>query len=150
MVAKAIVDEFLAQPVIAVVGVSQNPNKFGRIVYKDMKHKGYHVLGVNPKLESVIGDPCYPSLEALPEKPGAVVTVVQPSVTEEIVKECARLGIQRVWMQQGSESPAAIQFCQQNGIQVVHGECIMMFTRPVQFPHSLHRIFNKVTGKLPK
>jgi len=53
-----------------------------------------------------------------------VVTVVPPNVTEEIVKECARLGIKHVRMQPGSESDEAVKFCQNNGIEAVTA-CIM-------------------------
>jgi predicted CoA-binding protein len=79
-----------------------------------------------------------------------VIVVVPPAQTEKVVREAAAAGIRRVWMQQGAESQAAIQFCKENGVAEVHGECIMMFTRGDAFPHSLHRWFWKLLGKLPK
>lgn len=150
MVSKETIEDFLAQPKIAVVGVSRSTAKFGRTVYKDLKHKGYEVFAINPNVVEVLGDPCYPNLTALPEKVDGVVTVVKPAETEKVVQEMASLGIRRLWMQQGSESPRAIEFCEKNGIQVVYGECIMMFAVPAKFPHNIHRWVNKATGKLPK
>jgi uncharacterized protein len=146
---KELIDDFLAQPLLAVAGVSRDTKKFGRTVYKDLKHKGYRVFAINPTVDTILGDPCYPNLAALPEKPGGVVTVVPPEATEKLVREAAQLGIARVWMQQGSESPNAIEFCQKNGIQVVYGECIMMFA-VAGFPHNVHKWVNQLTGKLPK
>lgn len=115
--------------VYAVVGVSRSPEKYGHRVYRDLKEAGYRVYPVNPKVEEILGDRCYPSLDKLPEKPTVVVTVVPPRVTEFIVEECRRLGIGMVWMQPGSESGKAIEFCEKNGIEAVYGVCIMVKRR---------------------
>jgi len=112
--------------VIAVVGASRSPDKYGYRVYKDLKEAGYKAYPVNPSAEEILGDKCYPTLDSLPAKPDAVDLVVPPKVTEEIVRTCKKLGITKVWMQPGSESDEAIQFCEGNGIEVVHGRCIMI------------------------
>jgi len=120
--------------VIAIVGASRNPEKYGHRVYKDLKQAGYKVYPVNPNTDEVLGDKCYPNLKSLPQKPDVVDIVVQPSITEQIVQECMQLGITMVWMQPGSESEKAIKFCNENNIQVVHGECIMVQRRKLQKP----------------
>jgi predicted CoA-binding protein len=112
--------------IFAVVGASRDPQKYGYQVYKDLKNAGYEVYAVNPNAEEILGDKCYPSLENLPAKPNVVDVVVLPKVTEEIVKSCRELGITKVWMQPGSESEKAIKFCEQNGIDVVYGVCVMI------------------------
>jgi len=112
--------------IIAVVGASRNPEKYGHQVYRDLKEAGYKVYPVNPNADKILGDKAYPSLESLPEKPDVVNIVVPPRVTEKIVEQCSRLSITRVWMQPGSESDRAIQYCKKNGIEVVHGVCIMI------------------------
>jgi predicted CoA-binding protein len=61
--------------------------------------------------------------------PDVVDTVVPPTVTEAIVKECKELGIARVWMQPGSESEKALNFCAENNIKVVHDMCVMVKRR---------------------
>jgi len=115
--------------VIAVVGASRNPEKYGHKVYKDLKEAGYKVYPVNPNASEILGDRCYPSLRSLPERPDVVTVVVPPRVTEEVVKTCQDLGISKVWMQPGSESDRAIQFCRDAGIKVVHGVCIIVQRR---------------------
>jgi predicted CoA-binding protein len=112
--------------VFAVVGASRDPRKYGYQVYKDLKNAGYEVYPVNPKAQEILGDKCYPSLENLPVKPDVVDVVVPPKVTEEVVKACKALGITRVWMQPGSESEKAIKFCEENGIDVAYGVCVMI------------------------
>lgn len=112
--------------VYAVIGVSRNPEKYGHRVYKDLKNAGYKVYPINPNIEALLGDKVYPTLESLPEKPDVADVVVPPKITEEVVKTCKKLGIARVWLQPGSESDAAIRFCQENGIDVVYGVCVMV------------------------
>ncbi|MBN1762726.1 MAG: CoA-binding protein [Methanomicrobia archaeon] len=128
-----LIQEFLRKEnVFAVVGVSSNPEKYGHQVYKDLKEAGYVVYPVNSHIDEVLGAKCYPSLSDLPEKPDVVDTVVPPAVTEKIVKECKALGIDKVWMQPGSESTKAIEFCEKNGIKVVHDVCVMVKRREVR------------------
>jgi len=150
MTTKAMVDDFLAQRTLAVVGVSRKAEKFGNLVYRELKAKGYRVFPVNPHAEDVAGERCYPSLSALPEPVGGVVIVVPPAETERVVQDAAAAQIRRVWMQQGAESGAALRFCEDNGMSVVSGECIMMFASPIGFGHGMHRWVWGLLGKLPK
>jgi predicted CoA-binding protein len=122
-------DFLIKQNIFAVIGVSRNPEKYGHQVYKDLKEGGYVVYAVNPNIDEVLGDRCYHSLSELPEKPDVVDIVVPPKVTEKIVEECKELGIERVWMQPGSESDKAINFCTRNRIKVVHDVCVMVKRR---------------------
>jgi len=122
--------EFLdKRNVFAVVGASRNPKKYGHQVYRDLKRAGYEVYPVNPNADEILGDKCYPDLESLPKKPDVVDLVVPPSITEKVVQTCKRLGIRKVWMQPGSESEWAINYCRENGIQVVYGVCVMIERR---------------------
>ena len=121
--------EFLAQRVLAVVGVSRDPAKWGTIVFHDLRSKGYTVYPVNPHMRAINGAEAFASLSDLPEPVGGVVIVTQPEVTLDIVREAADLGIRCVWMQQGAESAEAIALCEERGISVVHGLCVMVKSR---------------------
>lgn len=120
-----LIQDFINQRVWAVVGVSTDPNKFGYKIFRNLRNVGYIVYGVNPRGGYLEGQPLYRSLADLPERPAVVDLVVPPKVTEQIVQECAELGITRVWMQPGAESETAIAFCKQHGIQVVYNTCAM-------------------------
>ena len=150
MTSKAAVEDFLAQRTLAVVGASRDDNKFGSKVYKDLLAKGYQTYPINPNAETIEGQPCYSSLIALPEAVDGIVVVVPPRVTEKVVQEAAEVGVPRVWMQQGSESREAIRLCEENGISVVYGECILMFAEPAEFYHRAHRWVWGLLGKLPE
>lgn len=147
---KTEVDDFLAQTSLAVVGVSRGGKKFGNTIAKELAAKGYRVYPINPRAKSIEGQTCYPNLAALPETPHGVVTVVPPAVTEEIVQQARAAGIRRVWMQQGSESEAAVRYGRDNGMTVIDGECILMFAEPAAFYHRFHRFLWKLLGKLPR
>jgi len=112
--------------VFAVVGVSKDPKKYGHQVYKNLRGAGYRVYCVNPNADEVLGDKCYPNLEALPIKPDVVDVVVPPKITEDILQACKKLRITKVWMQPGSESAKAIKFCEENNIDAVYGVCVMV------------------------
>jgi len=128
-----LIEEFLEKRnVFAVVGASRNHGKYGHQVYKDLRNAEYNVYPVNPNADEILGDKCYPSLESLPKSPQVVDLVVPPKLTNQIVKVCKKLGISKVWMQPGSESKTAINFCKENNIEVVHGVCVMVERRSKQ------------------
>ena len=150
MTSKAAVADFVGQRKLAVVGVSRKGRKFGNLAFRELRSKGYELFPVHPQAETIEGERCYASLASLPGPVDGVLIVVPPAQTEQVVRDAAAAGIRRVWMQQGAESSAAIQFCQENGIHEVHGECILMFTEPLAWWHRAHRWVWKLLGKFPR
>ena len=138
-------EAFVSQKTLAVVGVSRTRG-FGNTLYRHLKHRGFNVFPVNSQTDTVEGERCYRRLDDLPATVDGVVTVVPPAQTKNVVEDCARLGISRVWMQQGSESEAAIALCRDKGIAEVHGACLLMHTGAT-FPHSIHRWIWRKLGK---
>ncbi|MCX6552802.1 MAG: CoA-binding protein [Acidobacteria bacterium] len=149
MTMKAAVDDFMAQRTLALVGASESGKKFGNAVLKTLSAQGYRVLPVHRSAPEIDGHATYRSLGDLPASPGGVVVVVPPAEALQVVQDAAAHGITRVWLQQGAGSPDAIAFCEGHGMQVVHGECILMFAEPAAFAHRAHRFVWKLLGKLP-
>jgi uncharacterized protein len=121
-----LIKEFISRKKFAVIGATDNPEKYGNRIVKNLKDRGYEVYPVNPKLKELDGLACYSSLADIPVKVDVVDFVVPPAVTEEILKQCRELGLDRIWLQPGSESEKAITFCQENNLKVVHSVCVMM------------------------
>jgi predicted CoA-binding protein len=121
-----LINEFMSQKRFAVVGATDNPRKYGNQIVKNLKNRGYEVYPVNPRLKELEGFRCYPTLADIPVKVDVVDFVVPPAATEEILKQCQELGLNRIWLQPGSESEAAIAFCHGNNMKVVHSVCVMM------------------------
>lgn len=121
-----LIKEFMSQKKFAVVGATDNPEKYGNRIVINLKSRGYEVYPVNLKLKELEGLSCYPHLADIPVKVDVVDFVVPPAATEEILKQCKALGLNRVWLQPGSESDKAINFCNENNLKVVHSVCVMM------------------------
>jgi predicted CoA-binding protein len=148
MASKAAIDAFLAEPAIAVVGVSRSGKGFGSGAMRELLRKGYRIYPVNSHADLVDGERCYRSLADVPEPVRAVLVVVPPDEALGVVREAAKVGITRVWLQQGAESPLVRLACDELGLETVAGECILMFARPTGV-HNAHRWVWKLMGKLP-
>ncbi|MEX0698661.1 MAG: CoA-binding protein [Acidimicrobiia bacterium] len=90
---------------IAVIGATDHPSKYGGIIYRDLKAKGYKVFGVNPYRETVDGDPCWHSVGHLPETPTIADFVIPAARGLTVLDECEQAGIQNIWVQPGADSP---------------------------------------------
>lgn len=112
--------------VVAVVGATDSPGKYGGIIYRDLKRKGYRVVPVNPYRDEVDGDRCYPTLADIPEPPTLVDFVVPPERTLQVLEECLRLGITRVWVQPGAADDRVRAFVASNGFDAIIDACIMV------------------------
>jgi uncharacterized protein len=147
--------EFLAAKRVAVTGVSRNPQGHGgNIVYQRLRQRGFEVFAVNPNAESVEGDRAYPDLASIPGGVDAVVIGTKPETAEATMRECAALGIDRVWMHRsvgaGSVSAAATEYGRAHGITVIDGGCPLMFDPTADFGHKCMRFFFTMSGAVPK
>ena len=158
-----LVQDFLAQKTIAVVGVSDKRETGCNANYHKFKDAGYTVYPINPRIATFDDGPCYPDLRALPQKPDGVFILANPKVTDEMVRQCVELGINRVWMHcmmgtkpglasgMTSVSADAVRLCAENGITVIPGTCPNQYLRP-DFGHRMMRAlfgalgFLKVSG----
>lgn len=114
---------------IAVIGATDNSSKYGHVIYRDLKRKGFTVYPVNPQRTSVDGDPAFPNVGDIPGKPTIVNFVVPPSTTLNVLQHCLDLDLMNVWVQPGAESPEVIAFLQQNSFNYIADACIMVATR---------------------
>jgi predicted CoA-binding protein len=153
----SLVQDFLAQKRIAIVGVSDKRETGCNLGYRKFKGAGYAVSAVNPRLTTFEGDPCYPDLKSIPETPEAVFILANPKVTDQIVQQCVELGIKHVWMHcvmgtkpglaanMTSVSPQAVQKCRENGIAVIPGACPNQYLQP-DFGHTMMRVMFRALG----
>ncbi len=152
-----LVEDFLAQKKIAVVGVSDQRETGCNLAYKKLKENGYQVYAVNPRITFYDGATCYPDLKSIPEKPDAVFILTGPNVADQIVQQCVDLGVKHVWMHcmlgtkpglvasMTSVSSSAVEMCKVNGISVIPGSCPNQFLKP-DFPHALMRMMCRSFG----
>ena len=145
-----LVQDFLAQKKIAIVGVSDKRDTGCNLTFKKLKENGYQVYPVNPRISTYEGQSCYADLKSIPDKVDAVFILASPKVTEQVVQQCVDLGIKHVWMHcmmgtkpglasgMTSVSQSAVEMCRANGIAVIPGSCPNQFLK-ADFGHAMMR-----------
>jgi uncharacterized protein len=141
------IEQFIAQPAIALVGISRSGRKFGNIARRELNAKGYRVYPVHPSAAVIDGVQCYRRFADLPEPVDAVLLVVPSAQASAVVREAAAAGIHHVWLQQGAESAEVLKTCHDLGLTFVWGECILMYAHPTGC-HKAHRWLWRVLRKL--
>ena len=116
-------------PVVAVVGATDNPRKYGNLIYLDLKEKGFRVYPVNPTRATVDGDPTFATLAELPEAPDIVNFVVPPTRTLRVLKQAKGLGFTTVWVQPGAENEDVLSYLAEQDFDYLANACIMVRAR---------------------
>jgi predicted CoA-binding protein len=93
-------------------------------VAKALQSFGYRILPVRPLVEEVLGEKAYPDLESLPELPDIVDVFRASEHVPAIVDSCIKLGIKRIWLQDGVVHEEAALRARQAGITVVMDRCM--------------------------
>lgn len=120
-----IIDEILRNTkTIAVVGISNKPDRPSHGVSAQMQRRGYRIVPVNPVLKEVLGETCYPSLKEIPF-PVDMVNVFRASeFVPAIVEDTLAIGAKYLWLQEGIVHPEAVAHAESNGIKVVSDRCL--------------------------
>ncbi|MDK1017305.1 MAG: CoA-binding protein [Actinomycetota bacterium] len=119
----------LPDPLIAVVGATDEPGKYGGRIYRDLKAKGYRVVAVNLTRPTVDGDAAYKSVSGLPQTPDIVNVVIPPPRTLELLDEIAEIPDVAVWIQPGAADDAVRDRVRVLGLPALIDACIMVQTR---------------------
>lgn len=114
---------------IAVIGATDHPSKYGGIIYRDMKAKGFPVFAVNPYRSTVDGDPCWPTVKDLPETPTIAVFVIPARRGLKVLAECAEAGIKNIWIQPGAFSPQMREVLEAGDFNWLAEACVMVRAR---------------------
>lgn len=144
------IKEFLNFKTAAVAGVSRTGKGFAFDIYREMKNRGYEVLPVNPNTDEINGEKCYRDLKSISAKPDAVFAITPKTETVNVVRQTLEAGINKIWIQQGSETDEALKLCYDNKLNVVTKQCIFLHLEPVKGCHAFHRWILKIFGKLKK
>jgi len=155
MTTLAEVNACLARPRLALVGLSTHEQDFSRAVFKELTERGYDVVPVNPKAETIAGRPAYPSVAAIPEPVEWVLVMTPPQAAAAVVAEAHAAGVDHVWLHRGvgrgAVSDEAIGLAREHGLTLVAGECPLMFVGDGKpgFPHNVHAFFKKLVHHYP-
>jgi uncharacterized protein len=147
-------EEFLAQPRIAIAGVSRDAKQPANLIFRRLRDTGHEVFAVNPNADSVEGARCYSSVSTIPGGVDGVVIATPPGAALGVAADCAAAGVQRVWLHRGmgpgSSSDDAVAYCREHGISAIPCGCPCMFGATADAGHKCMRAMLRLTGKLPR
>jgi uncharacterized protein len=141
--------DFLDGKEFAIAGVSRNKSKFGYLIFKDLKERGFTLYPVNPNTNKIDEITSYPNIQSLPEHVKKLYIVTKQGQTRQLVEEAVNKGIQQIWIQQMSDTSEAVKVAEENGLRLITGECMYMHAEPVKSIHKFHRGIRKFFGSFP-
>ena len=115
--------------VIALIGASNDKNKYGNKIYQDLRTKGYNVVPINITEDTIAGIKTYKNVLDLKESPSIINFVVPPSIGFRITKELVENNFDNFWYQPGAESEEISYFLNENKKNFIDDKCIMVVTK---------------------
>ncbi len=109
---------------IAVVGLSDKPDRDSYRVAEYLQRQGYRIIPVNPTVDAVLGEKSYASVSDIPASVDIVDIFRRSDAVEPVVEDAIAAGARAVWMQLGIENEEAAQAAEAAGLQVVMDRCI--------------------------
>lgn len=109
---------------IAVVGISDKPHRDSYRVAAYLQAHGYQIVPVNPRLNEVLGEVCYPDLRSIPEPVDIVDVFRRPEETPPIAEEAVAIGAKCLWLQLGVQNEEAEAIAAAGGLTVVSNLCL--------------------------
>jgi len=110
--------------VIAVVGLSDNPDRTSYKVSQIMQSNGYRIIPINPNAAEVLGEKCYASLEQVPESIDLVNVFRRSELAVPIAEAAVLVQAKVFWLQLGVYNEAAAQIALNSGLTVIMDRCI--------------------------
>ncbi len=104
---------------IAVVGLSDNPDRDSYQVSRYMQNHGYRIIPVNPMIEETLGEKSYPDLKSVPESIDMVNLFRRSELVPPVVDEAIEVGVKYLWMQDGVINPESAAKAEAAGIRVI-------------------------------
>jgi predicted CoA-binding protein len=105
--------------IVAVIGASNNRQKFGNRAVRAFTQQGYTVLPINPHEREVEGLKAYGSVLDVPGPIDMASFYVPPAIGEQVIEEVARKRIPEVWLNPGAESDALVARARALSIQPI-------------------------------
>jgi predicted CoA-binding protein len=109
---------------VAVVGLSPKPERDSHRVARFLLEAGYRIIPVNPGQKEILGEVCYPSLTAIPERVEIVDVFRRPEAIPPVAEEALQIGAKVFWMQLGIRNDEAAQKLEGGGMEVIMDRCI--------------------------
>ncbi|MGG4032923.1 CoA-binding protein [Paenibacillus cisolokensis] len=114
----------LESSVIAVVGLSDKPERTSYAVSEAMQRKGYRIVPVNPNATEILGEKSYPTLKDIPFPVDIVNVFRRSEFTPPVAEEAVAIGAKTLWLQLGIYNEEAANIASAGGLNVIMDRCI--------------------------
>ena len=108
---------------IAVVGISDDPEKASHSVASYLQRHDFKVIPVNPNFTTLLGETCYASLRDIPEAVDIVDVFRRPEAVVPIAEDAVAIGAKVLWLQVGIVNEEAAAIARRGGLDVVMDQC---------------------------
>ncbi|MCF8042952.1 MAG: CoA-binding protein [Desulfarculaceae bacterium] len=109
---------------IAVVGLSDKPERDSFRVARYLQDHGYEIIPVNPRADEILGQKAYPDLASVPVPVDVVNVFRRSDAVPEIAEAAVKIKPKALWMQLDVQSQKAAELARGNGIMVVQNACL--------------------------
>jgi len=109
---------------VAVVGLSDDPEKDSNEVGSYLKEQGYRVIPVNPTEEEVLGERAYKTVDQVPDEVDVVDVFLPSEKTAEIAEDAVRARAKVLWLQEGIENAEARRIAEEGGLAYIENRCM--------------------------
>lgn len=138
-------DEFLSHKKLALLRLAPHTPVMGVKMEDELRPKGFDV-----RIAYLSAGASDTTLDDVKDAVEGAIIAVPKTECEAAVKEAIEAKIPRIWIQAGCQSKEAIALCEQNGVPLIHGACVLMYAQPVKSVHAFHRGLWKLFGLLKK
>jgi predicted CoA-binding protein len=111
---------------IAVVGLSNKPDRPSYAVTQYMQAHGYKIIPVNPTCSEILGETCYPDLSSIPVPVDMVNVFRKSEDCLEVAQEAVKIGTKSLWLQIGVINQEAVDYASSHGLTGVMDKCLMV------------------------
>lgn len=125
-------DVLTTSKTIAVVGLSNKPDRPSNEIASYLQEHGYRIIPVNPTIKEALGEKAYPSLKDIPESIDVVQIFRRPEEVPAVVEDAIAIGAKVVWMQPGAENEEAAAKAEAAGLKAVVGACMRSVHRTLR------------------
>jgi predicted CoA-binding protein len=119
-----VIRQVIAQPTVAIVGLSANELRASNFVGRYLQIRGYDVIPVNPRENEILGVKSYASLSDIPKKVHTVDVFRHPDAVPAIAEEAVAIGAGCLWLQYGVISEEAANIATAGGLYVIMDRCM--------------------------
>jgi uncharacterized protein len=139
------IDIFLNEKKLAIAGVSRNRRKFGHVIFRTLKEKGFSIIPINPNGGTIDGIVCTDSVANLDSDIQNLLIVTHKRDTEKVLTEAIAKGIRNIWIQNGCETKEAIKVAREMNVNLVSNACFIMYANPKGI-HKFHQTITNWVG----